>query len=172
LSKKLLYSLLFASLLVIDQLVKLWARSSFVVGEKPGYPWPGVFELTLTYNQGIAFGMFQGAAMIVTPIAIAIAGAATYWVWTRPTESQLSVIAWALIASGAIGNLIDRIWMGKVTDMFWFRLIDFPVFNVADSAISVGAVLLICSYVFESGRKPEPKPASSGFEESNESKVR
>ncbi|MFN7172371.1 MAG: signal peptidase II [Fimbriimonadaceae bacterium] len=171
-SNRLLYSIIFVSLLVIDQLVKLWARSAFVVGEKPGYPWPGVFELTLTYNQGIAFGMFQGAALLVTPIAILIAGAATYWVWTRPDESKLSVVAWAMIASGAIGNLIDRIWLGKVTDMFWFRLIDFPVFNVADSAISVGAVLLICSYLFESGRKSEPKPASNGIEENNESNIR
>jgi signal peptidase II len=67
---------------------------------------------------------------------------ALYWRRSRPTAWPL-VIALGLIAGGAIGNLIDRAFIGRVTDMFEFAFVDFPVFNVADSAIIVGVAILI-----------------------------
>lgn len=129
-------------LLALDQAVKAWARSAFQEGEKPGFPWPGVFEITLTYNKGIAFGMFPGGGVFFVPVAVAIAFAAGWYSYKHQSESRMLHFAMALLAAGAIGNLIDRIWRGKVTDMFWIRAIDFPVFNIADTCITFAAIIL------------------------------
>lgn len=137
------------TLLVLDQVVKAWARGAMVPGEKIAIPWPGVFEITLTYNHGIAFGLFQGAGMLFAPIALAITAGAAWYVVRHPQEARITHFAMGMLAAGAIGNLVDRLWLGKVTDMFWFRLIDFPVFNVADACITVSAVLLGVRWVFD-----------------------
>ena len=150
-----LFVALFGGMIVIDQLVKLWARNSFAERQSSEFPWPGVFEFTLTYNKGIAFGMLQGFGIYLAPIAIAIAGGAFWYVTRHKHESVWMHVSLGLIASGAVGNLIDRIWLGKVTDMFSFRLINFPVFNVADSCITVGAILLVLIGLLESFRKPQ-----------------
>lgn len=145
---------IFFGLLAIDQIVKFWVRSAF--NEHGGYAlWPNVFELTLTYNKGIAFGQFQGMGVYLSPIAILIAGAAAVYSHKNPKENTWVHVAMGLLASGALGNLYDRLFHGKVTDMFWFRAIDFPVFNVADACISVAAAILIVRWSFESLNKPQ-----------------
>jgi signal peptidase II len=122
------------AMLAVDQLVKAWVRSSIPIhGSIGGVPLPGIFELTLTYNKGIAFGLFQGRATLMTPIAIAISGGATWYSWKHADEKVITHISMGLLASGALGNLYDRLFDPHgVTDMFWFRAINFPVFNVAD----------------------------------------
>jgi len=106
-------------------------------------PWPGVFEITLSYNKGVAFGMLQGFGVYMAPIAIVIAIITALYSYRNPKESMWVHVALSLIASGAVGNLYDRLVLGRVTDMFYFRLIDFPVFNVADSCITVGTAILL-----------------------------
>ena len=153
-------------LLALDQWVKAWVRGSMNIhGSYGGKPWPGVFELTLTYNQGIAFGMFDGRGKFLAPIAIIIAVGATWYSLKHREESWPSHLAMGLITAGAIGNLIDRLWRGEVTDMFWFRAINFPVFNVADSCITVAVCLLILIWWREAiddrrrpGKVSETKP--------------
>ncbi|MFN3683118.1 MAG: signal peptidase II [Fimbriimonadaceae bacterium] len=127
----------------VDQAVKFWVRSALIPAESLHLPWPGVFEITLAYNRGVAFGMLQGFGVYLFPIALAICVGAFVYSERHPHEPRASHLALALVAGGAIGNLIDRVALGKVTDMFWFRLIDFPVFNVADSCITVGTILLL-----------------------------
>lgn len=139
---------LFITLLVLtlalDQGVKGWVRSAIPPhGSLGGKPFPGFFELTLTYNEGIAFGMLQGSALFMTPIAIIIAVGATIYSYRHPEEGTVSHVSMALLASGALGNLYDRVVAGRVTDMFWFRAIDFPVFNIADTCITIATILLI-----------------------------
>ena len=126
-----------------------------------GKPWPGIFELTLTYNQGIAFGMFDGHGKFLSPIAIIIAAGATWYSLKHPDESWPSHLAMGLIGAGSIGNLIDRVWLGKVTDMFWFRLINFPVFNVADSCITVAVCILIIIWWREALKDKAQVPPTS-----------
>lgn len=158
-SKRLtLFWILMLAMIVIDQWLKAWVRGHINVGGlwSGSRPWPGVFELTLTYNKGIAFGMFQGGGLIMTPIALVIAGFAIHTIYKKSNDSLWGTIALALLASGALGNLIDRLFNGKdgVTDMFLLRLNhitngrlnDFPVFNVADSCISVAMVLLLITW--------------------------
>jgi signal peptidase II len=140
-----LFLFCFFGLLVLDQAVKAWTRAAFVEGQS--FPLiPNVFELTLTYNKGIAFGQLQGYGVFLAPVAILIAGWCAWHSMKHPQEPRIVHIAMGTLASGAIGNLIDRVWLGKVTDMFWFRAINFPVFNVADSCICIAAGLLILGW--------------------------
>ena len=152
--------------LILDQAVKEWVRNAIVPhGSLGGLPFPGFFEITLTYNQGIAFGLFQGAARMMTPVAIAIAGGATWYSLKHGHEGPLSHVAMGLLASGALGNLYDRIRFGKVTDMFWFRAINFPVFNVADACITVATILLIFTWWRDAAREPKPVPTATPAED-------
>jgi signal peptidase II len=133
-------------MLALDQIVKLWARYSLVEGQSMHWPLPGIFELTLTYNKGIAFGLFQGFGVALAPVAVAIAAGAIWYAHKHPRDSMWHLAAAALLAAGALGNLYDRLMLGKVTDMFWVRAINFPVFNVADSCITVAAAILIVKW--------------------------
>jgi signal peptidase II len=152
--------------IVFDQWIKAWARGNLNQGQTwRGGPWHGVFEITLTYNKGIAFGMLQGGGLIMTPIAIVIAAVAIRTIYKNANESRWGTVALALLASGALGNLIDRVFNHKmgVTDMFLLRLAnitggrlnDFPVFNVADSCISVAMVMLLISWSKQSAAEKE-----------------
>lgn len=130
---------------IVDQVVKEIVRQTLNPHQSVG-PWPGVFEITLQTNEGIAFGMFQGVAIFLTPIAIAIAIGSYLYSKNHPKESAWVHTAMALLAGGALGNLIDRVFLGRVTDMFAFRLIHFPVFNIADSCITIAAAILILKW--------------------------
>jgi signal peptidase II len=152
----------FVGFLILDQIVKAWVRHAF--NEHGGYPfWPGVFELTLTYNKGIAFGQLQGFGVFLSPIAVIIAAAAGYYSYRHPKEGNWTHVAMGLLASGALGNLYDRVVLHQVTDMFWLRCINFPVFNIADACISVAAGILVVKWTLEGFHKPasaEDPPAA------------
>jgi signal peptidase II len=147
-------------LLILDQLVKWAARASVdgIEGRSIHPLWAGVFELKLVYNQGVAFGMLQGKGVFLTPIALLIAGFATWHSYRHPQETRFTHLTMALLASGAVGNMIDRLAMGKVTDMFWFRLINFPVFNIADICICVAGAFLVLGAIKEVIRPTAPTP--------------
>ncbi len=149
--------------LVLDQWSKAWIRSNLRVGESMGIPLPGFFEITHTENHGIAFGLFQGGGIFFAPVAIVIALAVAAWSYRKPEEPWYLHSALGLLASGALGNLVDRAAFGRVTDMLWFRAIDFPVFNIADSCITIGAILMIVASLLEGKAKtrealPAPDP--------------
>ena len=105
---------------------------------------PGVFRLTYLVNRGAAFGVLQGQQWFFY-IITAVILVAVLLVYRRMPAGRkflpLRVCA-VLIVSGALGNLIDRVGQGYVVDFFYFELIDFPVFNVADIFVTVSAVLL------------------------------
>lgn len=147
----------FVGFVVLDQLIKAWSRNTaFGEGHVFNALWPNVFELKLAYNHGIAFGLFQGFGVVFAPIAILIAGYAAWHASRIDPSKKLMHFTIGMLAAGAVGNLIDRVWMGKVTDMFWFRLINFPVFNLADACITVSAVLLAVLSIRENeARRPE-----------------
>jgi signal peptidase II len=130
--------------LILDQMVKAWARGAMPEGGSyRGLPWPGVFEFKLTYNEGVAFGFLQGAGTLLSPVAIGIAIGSCWYAYKHSKEGATTQIAMGLLASGALGNLYDRLVNHRVTDMFYARFIDFPVFNIADSCITVATILLI-----------------------------
>lgn len=100
----------------------------------------GVFHLTYVENTGAAFGMLQGKNWFFIPAVILVSIVLVYLIWSMKDASRYMRISLALILGGAIGNLIDRLWLGYVVDFLDFRV--WPVFNVADSCVVVGAVLL------------------------------
>jgi len=142
-----LVSLWLVGVVVVDQLVKAWARAAAegLEGRIIHRLIPGVFELKLVYNKGIAFGMAQGGGVFLTPIAVLVMVAALWMTLTKAKETRLFHVTMVALAAGALGNLIDRLRFGQVTDMFYIRLIDFPVFNVADVSITLAGCLLVYS---------------------------
>jgi signal peptidase II len=133
--------------LVLDQLTKWIAVRSLDFGERVPVL-PGFFDFTLVYNRGAAFSFLAGAGgwqrWFFTLIGI-VAAVAIVWMLVRHAGQRLFAVALALILGGAIGNVIDRVLAGQVTDfvLLYWRGWHFPAFNVADMAITAGAVLLI-----------------------------
>ena len=136
-----------AGLVVLDQLTKFAILQILRFAERLPVI-PGLFDLTLVYNTGAAFSFLAGAGgwqrWLFTGVGAAAVGFIGWLLW-RHGSQKLFAFSLTLILAGALGNLIDRVRIGKVVDFVlvyhdpWY----FPAFNVADSAITVGAVLLI-----------------------------
>lgn len=131
-------------LTVVDQVTKYLA-SSHLIGTAGVSVIPGVFELFYLENTGAAFGMLDNRQWFFIIIAVLMAGAAVYVYLHLPSESHYGGLRLVciLIASGAVGNMLDRILHGYVIDFLYFSLIHFPVFNVADCYVCVGAALAV-----------------------------
>ncbi len=142
--------------LLLDQAVKFLVRAKMPLGGTIGL-WPGVFHLTYTENPGMAFSLLEGKTGLLIVAALFVMGVIV-WVQRRHgrTLPALLGLALALPLGGAAGNLIDRIVAKHVTDLFDFRLINFPIFNVADTAITVGVVLLALRTLTQ--KEPETTP--------------
>ncbi len=114
-------------------------------GKPPVVLWDGVFEFCYSENQGAAFGMLQGKQLFFFLVASLVFLAVLYAMWKLPKDKKYVPfkICLTLIASGALGNLIDRTAQGYVVDFLYFKLIDFPVFNVADCYVTVSAAVLL-----------------------------
>lgn len=135
-----------ALVIVFDQLSKLWITSHFVFGETLYVL--GVFDLVLAHNTGAAFSFLHDAGGIQRWLFGGIAVVASVWIVVllrKHATQALFSLALSLILGGALGNLIDRIAYGYVVDFLAFHWDEhyFPAFNVADSAITIGAALLI-----------------------------
>ncbi len=151
--------------IVADQATK-WAIVEWV----PLYgkvPLNAYVNLTHQQNTGAAFSFLAGASgwqrWFFVVLATGVSAVITVWIWRIRLEGPLILAAGlALVLGGAIGNLIDRIRFGYVTDFIqvWFGDWAFPSFNVADSAISVGAALLVIDALFLSGRQTKTGPES------------
>lgn len=142
---------LWISLLVValDQSSKLFAEAQLVPHQAVNlFPY---FDWYLTYNTGAAFSFLADAGgwqrWLFTAIAIVISVIILQWIRNLAREETLTAVSLSLILGGAIGNLIDRIYLGHVIDYIqvWLGSYPWPAFNVADAAIFVGAVLLIVS---------------------------
>lgn len=135
------------AVLLIDQVSKYAVRATLTPGESIKLI-EDVFHLTYVRNVGAAFGLFPGRQpfFIATSLLVLFA-VAVFWRRAKPTAWPIA-LALGLIAGGAFGNLIDRAWLGKVTDFFYFVPIDFPVFNVADMGIVIGVGILMVWLLF------------------------
>ncbi len=136
-----------AAVVALDQATKFAVEQLFSYGERLAVV-PGLFDLTLVYNRGAAFSFLAQADGWQRWFFIGVGAAAAVfivWLLARQGSQRLFAFSLALILGGAVGNVVDRIARGHVVDfvlLHWQRF-HWPAFNVADSAITVGAVLLV-----------------------------
>lgn len=145
--KAMIYFLIFAVILGGDILSKLWAVN--VLEETQSIPlWQGVFHLTYVENTGAAFGAFRGGRIFFIIVTLLILAVIVCLIPKYKGRSRLLDTGMTAVAAGAVGNLLDRIFRGFVVDFFDFCLIDFPVFNIADIFVCVGALLIAVYVIF------------------------
>ncbi len=155
-----MYLLIAAALIALDQLTKVWAVNTFTL-DGPSVPIGLGFHFTYTRNIGAAFGILQRgptATLLLGVLSAVVAlGILIYLLRRASTLSRLQVSAFTLILAGAVGNMIDRFALGYVRDFIHFYLpnFNFPVFNIADSCVVIGAGLLILSSFLD---RPEREP--------------
>ena len=157
-----LFLIIVAFVVVLDQISKLWVRSNLELFQT--VPIIGCLSLTYVRNTGSAFGLFANQAFLLALVAIVglVAVLLLYRYLSR--SNILSVAALGLIFGGALGNLIDRLRFGYVTDfvdvLLWHDF-HWPAFNVADSAITVGSIMLII-FIFSAFRKGDGRSSGAG----------
>ena len=166
-------------LIFIDQITKYLARrdladESYAVIDK-------VFRFSLVKNKGAAWGILQGKVDILSIISIAMVILIAVFFFRVPSDKKFNIIRilCIFVISGAIGNVIDRIGFGFVTDFLYIQLIDFPVFNIADCYITFSMVIFIFLMLFcykdenldflsFRKKKSEDKPEEASEEENTE----
>lgn len=136
----------------LDQLTK-WLAVTFLQGQ-PSFPiWQDVLHLTFAKNEGAAFGILSDHRWVFMIFStVAIIGLTFYLFRFRP-KSRFVQITLAMIIGGGIGNMIDRFALGYVIDFIDFTLIDFAIFNVADSFVTVGAFMLMGYLIWDMVRE-------------------
>lgn len=137
---KLILSTLF--LIALDQLSKVWIVNHIPLGQVKAF-FPGLFSLTYLQNRGAAFSILQGQHWLFAVMTFLVIAAAIYYYVKQKTHHFWKELALILIISGGIGNFIDRMRLGYVVDMVHLDFMNFAIFNVADSYLSVGVLLLM-----------------------------
>lgn len=144
--------------LLLDQVSK-YLMSDFLVLNHP-LPVFSFFNLTLSHNTGAAFGFLRQQPMVAfwlfSGIALVVSGVILNWLYRLLADRRWSACALSLVLGGAIGNLIDRFAHGYVVDFLDFHYYNkhFAIFNVADVAVSVGAVMLFIEVFFKRRQAP------------------
>lgn len=129
-------------LIALDQLSKLWIVTHIGLGQVKSFL-PGLVSLTYLQNRGAAFSILQNQRWFFTIITCIVVSVAFIYYIKRAPMSKLKEWALILIISGAIGNFIDRMRLSYVVDMIHLDFMNFAIFNVADSYLSIGVVLLM-----------------------------
>lgn len=154
--------LIFLIVVVLDQYTKYLAELHLVAGHSIKVI-PGVFQLTLVYNPGAAFGMFGELPdvyrrIVLWVVSVIGVGVVVYFLAREMKNDKSAAIPLAAILGGAAGNIIDRFRYDSVVDFldFYWKDTHWPAFNVADMAISIGVAIIMLRLIFE--KKPDPHP--------------
>ncbi len=153
----LLAALLGVAVIVLDQVAKGIVEDRISLGEQIEVLGP--LEFTLTHNRGVAFGLAGGAGAPLVLVTLIALGAVVYLFSRNPARPGMWV-AVGLLAGGAVGNLVDRVRLGHVTD--FIDLPPWPPFNLADVAITAGVILLVVLYLLDAGAEGEEPGAEQG----------
>ena len=139
----------FILLILFDQWTKSLAVAN-LMNQEPFVIIKNVFQLRYLENRGAAFGMMQGQQTFFVISALIAVAVITYVYFKLPWEKRFHPLRAVVlfIAAGAVGNLIDRLVLGYVVDFFYFELIDFPIFNVADIYVTCATIILALLILF------------------------
>ena len=151
-----LYALLFIATVVSDQWLKYWIVNHLAVGESMPFI-PHILQLERLHNYGAAFSSLTGKTALLLGMTVVLLLAVTVLLVRRIVRHPLGVIACVLILGGGIGNMIDRVTLGYVVDMFDLLLFEYPVFNLADCFVVVGAILGSIYYLWLYEKYDAPK---------------
>lgn len=163
------FPLLLAALLIVaDQLLKSWALNNLVYQAPPVPVIPLLLDWVLTFNTGAAWSMFSNSALPLAALRLLVGLGLLGYLVLRPQARHLSTVL-TMIAAGAIGNAIDGLTKGQVTDMIHMPLLssvtnalgagDFPIFNLADVYVVLGTLTLLLLSLREDRRAQQAAPA-------------
>lgn len=137
-----------AILIVLDQLVKSYVVQNIALGEIKSWI-PNLVSLTYLQNRGAAFSILQDQQLLFAVITLVVVVGAIWYLHKHMENSFWMVLGLTLIIAGGLGNFIDRISQGFVVDMFHLDFINFAIFNVADSYLTVGVIILLIAMLKE-----------------------
>lgn len=137
-----------AILIVLDQLVKSYVVQNIALGEIKSWI-PNFVSLTYLQNRGAAFSILQDQQLLFAVITLVVVVGAIWYLHKHMEDSFWMVLGLTLIIAGGLGNFIDRISQGFVVDMFHLDFINFAIFNVADSYLTVGVIVLLLAMLKE-----------------------
>ena len=150
-----IFWLVAAAAVLIDQLTKFWVVQNFELYDS--WPlWKGVFHFTFVTNSGAAFSLFSENGTWLRWLSLAVSFGLMALAWFGPRQTRWEQWGYGFILGGALGNGLDRFAAGEVVDFLDFRLIRFPVFNMADVFINIGIICLFIGMF----REPAPPPST------------
>ena len=128
-------------MIVIDQLVKWWTVENIALDTVRDFI-PNVMSLAYLRNYGAAWSLLQNQQIFFAVVTVAVMSVAIWYLAKHLQKSLWMVIGLCLVIAGGLGNFLDRVRLGYVVDMFHLDFVNFPVFNVADSYLTVGVLIL------------------------------
>lgn len=143
-----IYYIIAMILIGLDQLSKYLTVQEIALGEVVSLV-PNVLSLTYIRNSGAAWSILEDQMIFFYVITVVVVGALIYFLHTEGKKSPIASTGIALIMGGAIGNFIDRLHLKYVIDMIRLEFINFPIFNVADMALTIGVIILIGYIVYD-----------------------
>lgn len=150
---------------LLDQATKLLVVESFQEVGTTIALWEDVFHLTYVVNTGAAFSLFAENGSWLRWLSLAVTLGLMLFAWLSPRLPKLEQLGYGFILAGAAGNGLDRFLFGYVVDFLDFRLIQFPVFNLADICINIGIICLITTNLPVSYRSRPPKNGEQNRDE-------
>ena len=147
---------IFTLVVTVDQFTKMLVRANLHIHES--IPSEGMFRFTYATNTGAVFGIFSDQTLIMTLASFVGVGILLYFYHSYSGSGRFVRISLGLLLGGAVGNLVDRVLMGRVTD--FIDVGAWPIFNLADSAIVTGIIILVVLFLFEK-EIPKSSRASS-----------
>ena len=143
------FFLVVLSVVIIDQLSKYFIGQYLFINENVQII-PSILSFTYTKNTGAAFSLFSGHVQLLTIVSlIATTLILFYYLNNSKKLTIIEINGWSLILGGTIGNMLDRLFLGSVTDFINFTIINFPIFNFADICIDLGAFIVVIYMLFQ-----------------------
>lgn len=158
-----LYAILVVALVGLDQLVKYLVRANIGLGEAVPFL-PHILQFTYVRNTGAAFSILTEHTWILALVSLVVSILLAVLLIKKVFPHPFAMVSLCLVLAGAVGNLIDRAFLGYVTDMFQTLFINFAVFNVADICVVCGGIAFCAYYLLRHGKEDggHDAPASEG----------